>query len=55
MVIGIILPFSPFGGHLGLEPLGAWYFAWLALIIVSYIAVVQIVKTWYIRRYRGWL
>ncbi|MGH7655377.1 MAG: magnesium-translocating P-type ATPase [Gemmatimonadaceae bacterium] len=55
MVIGIILPFSPLGAHLGLEALGGWYFAWLALIIVSYIAVVQIVKTWYIRRYHGWL
>jgi P-type Mg2+ transporter len=55
MVIGMILPFSPLGGHLGLEPLSASYFLWLALIIGSYIALVQVVKEWYIRKFHAWL
>ena len=55
MVIGMILPFSPLGGHLGLEPLGATYFVWLFLILGSYIALMQVVKAWYMRKYHGWL
>jgi Mg2+-importing ATPase len=55
MVIGIILPFSPLGGHLGLEPLGATYFVWLFLILGSYIALMQVVKAWYMKKYHGWL
>lgn len=55
MVIGMILPFSPLGGHLGLEPLGGTYFVWLFLILGSYIALMQVVKAWYMKRYHGWL
>jgi Mg2+-importing ATPase len=55
MVIGIILPFSSLGPHLGLEPLGGSYFVWLVLILGSYIALMQVVKTWYIRRFASWL
>ncbi len=55
MVIGMILPFSPLGGHLGLEPLGGSYFVWLFLILGSYIALMQVVKAWYIRRFHAWL
>ncbi|MFI5230935.1 MAG: magnesium-translocating P-type ATPase [Gemmatimonadales bacterium] len=55
MVIGMILPFSPLGSHLGLEPLGATYFVWLFLILGSYIALMQVVKAWYMKKYHGWL
>jgi Mg2+-importing ATPase len=55
MVIGIMLPFSPLGGHLGLEPLSGSYFIWLVAILGSYIALMQVVKGWYIRKYHGWL
>ncbi len=55
MVIGMILPFSPLGSHLGLEPLSASYFVWLALILGSYIALMQVVKGWYIRKFHAWL
>ncbi len=55
MVIGMILPFSPLGGHLGLEPLGGSYFVWLFLILGSYIALMQVVKAWYMKKYHGWL
>ncbi len=55
MVIGMILPFSPLGSHLGLEPLSGSYFVWLVLILGSYIALMQVVKAWYIRRFHAWL
>ena len=55
MVIGIILPFSPFAVHMGLQALPGMYFFWLALIVGAYIALTQLVKTWYIRRYHAWL
>jgi Mg2+-importing ATPase len=55
MIIGMILPFAPLGGHLGLEALSGGYFVWLALILGSYIALMQVAKTWYIRRFRTWL
>jgi Mg2+-importing ATPase len=55
MVIGMILPYSSLGPHLGLEPLGGSYFIWLVLILGSYIALMQVVKTWYIRRFASWL
>ncbi len=55
MVIGMILPFSALGSHLGLEPLSGSYFVWLVLILGSYIALMQVVKAWYIRRFHAWL
>ncbi|HXD24137.1 MAG TPA: magnesium-translocating P-type ATPase [Gemmatimonadaceae bacterium] len=55
MLIGMVLPFLPLGSHLGLEPLGPSYFAWLLVILGSYIALMQVVKAWYMRKYHGWL
>ena len=55
MVIGMVLPFSPLGVHMGLEPLPGIYFLWLAVIVGAYIALTQVVKQWYIRRYHAWL
>ncbi len=55
MVIGMVLPFSPLGVHMGLTPLPAIYFLWLALIVTAYIALTQVVKVWYIKRYNAWL
>ncbi len=55
MVIGMILPFSALGANLGLEPLRASYFVWLVLILGSYVALMQVMKGWYIRRFHAWL
>ncbi len=52
---GIILPFSVFGSKLGLQPLPASYFAWLFVMLLSYGALVQVVKGWYIRKFATWL
>jgi P-type Mg2+ transporter len=55
MAIGIAIPFSPWGHHIGLVPLPAAYFYWLAATLLSYCLLTQLIKVWYIRRYRIWL
>jgi P-type Mg2+ transporter len=55
MAIGIYLPFSPIGEHLGLVDLPLAYFAWLAAILLSYCTLTQIVKRFYIARFHQWL
>jgi len=36
MAIGIYLPFSPLGAHVGMVPLPSTYFPWLVGILLSY-------------------
>jgi Mg2+-importing ATPase len=55
MAIGIYLPFSPIGAHLGLVPLPMAYFAWLVGILLGYCILTQLVKRFYIRRFGQWL
>jgi len=51
MALAISLPFTPAGPGLGLVPLPAAYFGWLALILAGYCLLTQRVKTWFIQRY----
>jgi P-type Mg2+ transporter len=51
MVVGALLPFTPFGHSLGMVPLPLRFFGWLALILPAYMVLAQIVKTGFIRRY----
>jgi Mg2+-importing ATPase len=55
MAIGIYLPFSPLGEHLGMVPLPPSYFPWLAGILLSYCVLTQLVKRLYIHRFGQWL
>lgn len=55
MAIGIIIPFSPFGKAIGLEPLPINYFPWLVGILLSYCILTQLIKNWYIKRFIKWL
>jgi Mg2+-importing ATPase len=55
MVIGMLIPYSGLGARIGMVPLPGIYFAWLALTLVSYCVLTQLVKTIYIRRYKRWL
>jgi Mg2+-importing ATPase len=43
------------GAKLGLQPLPLSYFGWLALILLSYSVLTQVVKGWYLRRFGSWL
>jgi Mg2+-importing ATPase len=55
IAIGIAIPFTPFGTSIGLSPLPLSYFGWLMLILFSYCALTQLVKTVYIRHFHRWL
>lgn len=46
-----IIPFTKVGSILGLAPLPAIYFPWLALIIVLYMALATLLKNLYVKRY----
>ena len=51
MAIGAWLPFSPLATFLGLVPLPAVFFAWLALFTLLYSVLTHLVKTWFYRRF----
>jgi len=55
MAIGIYLPFSPLGEHVGMMPLPMSYFPWLAGILFGYCILTQLVKRLYIHRFGQWL
>jgi Mg2+-importing ATPase len=51
MAIGLSLPFTPLASSVGLVPLPAAYFGWLALILLAYAVLTQLVKRWFLRRH----
>lgn len=55
MAVGILIPFTPFGASIGLQPLPWTYFPWLVGILLSYCVLTQLVKNWYIRKFVRWL
>lgn len=55
MIIGILIPFSPFAAGLKLQPLPLSYFPWLVGILLSYCLLTQFVKNWFIKRFNTWL
>ena len=46
-----ILPYTPLGGKIGLSPLPGIYFLYLIGVVAAYMALVTMVKKWYIRKY----
>jgi len=55
MVIGLVIPFTPFGAALGMVPLPMRYFGWLWAILGAYCLLTQAIKMWYIRIFGKWL
>jgi Mg2+-importing ATPase len=55
IVIGMLIPYSSLGAKIGMVPLPPAYFAWLALTLVSYCVLTQLMKLIYMRRYGRWL
>ncbi len=53
MGIGAWLPYSPFAGELGMVPLPAVYWAWIAGFLIAYALLTHAVKTWFFNRYGG--
>jgi len=55
IIIGMLIPFTPVGSKLGMVPLPGVYFGWLALTVLTYCVLTQLVKLVYIKRYGRWL
>lgn len=55
MIIGIYLPYSPFADSLKLVPLPSIYFMFLLAILLSYCILTQLVKSWFIKKFKYWL
>jgi Mg2+-importing ATPase len=55
MGVGLYLPYSTLGAAVSLVRLPATFFVWLAVTLLSYGALTQLVKTWYMRRFHAWL
>ncbi len=53
MAVGILMPMGPFAHYFKLQALPAAYFAVLAAILVGYMALTQLMKGYYNRRF-GW-
>ncbi|WP_050465795.1 magnesium-translocating P-type ATPase [Herbaspirillum autotrophicum] len=53
MCIGIILPMSSAAHYFKLQALPLTYFPWLIVILMGYAALIQVMKSWYSKRY-GW-
>ncbi|HMD88962.1 MAG TPA: magnesium-translocating P-type ATPase [Anaerolineaceae bacterium] len=49
--IGAYLPFSPLASLLGFTALPPSYWLYLLAMLLSYIALTQVVKTWFVRRF----
>jgi len=55
IVIGMILPYTAIGTKIGMMEMPTVYFGWLALTVLAYCALTQVMKLVYIRRYGRWL
>ncbi|MFI9385592.1 HAD-IC family P-type ATPase [Kutzneria sp. NPDC052558] len=50
--LGLLLPFT---GLFGLVPPPATYFPWLTTVVIGYCVLVQVVKSFYVRKFTAWL
>lgn len=55
MAVGIIIPFTKFGSYIGLTPLPLSYLPWLAVTLIAYCVLTQLIKEWYIKKFKRWL
>jgi Mg2+-importing ATPase len=53
VAVGAWLPYSPIAGALGLVALPGLYWLLLAGMLVCYIVLTQLVKTWFVRRFES--
>ncbi len=52
ILVGTLLPYTPFSKQLGMTPLPPVYFAFLIAVVLSYITLTTVVKKFYIKRYK---
>lgn len=53
ILLGILLPYTPVGASLNLQPLPGIFFAWLASILVGFAILTQLMKRFFVKRF-GW-
>jgi Mg2+-importing ATPase len=51
VAVGAYLPYSPLAGVLGFVPLPWTYWLWLLAMLIVYVILTQIVKTWFYRKF----
>jgi len=51
VAVGAYLPYSPLAGWLGFTPLPWSYWLWLLGMLVAYVLLTQVIKTWFYRRF----
>lgn len=49
--VGVWLPYSPFAHALGFTPLPMAYWPWVAGILLGYLTLAHLMKTWFIKRF----
>jgi Mg2+-importing ATPase len=50
MLIGAVLPYSPLAGPLGFVPLPWLFWVLLAITLVCYVALTQVIKSWMVKK-----
>jgi P-type Mg2+ transporter len=55
MLIGCLIPFSPFGKTVGMVHLSVTYWPFLAATLLAYCLLTQFCKLLYIRKFKEWL
>lgn len=55
LAIGWTLPYTKLGAIVGMVPVPLIYFVYIAFVIIAYCTLTQLVKMWYIKRYKNWL
>ncbi len=51
VTVGAVLPYSPLAGVLGFVPLPPLYWLLLAAMLLCYVVLTQLVKTWFVKRF----
>ena len=50
MCVGLTIPLTPLGTYLGFTQLPMLYYPLLAITLLCYVVLTQLVKTWLLRR-----
>jgi Mg2+-importing ATPase len=51
VTIGLVIPFTPLGRYFKFVTPPPMYFVALAIIVASYLFMMQFVKSWFIKKY----
>jgi len=55
ILIGLLVPYTGIGAKIGMTTLPPAFFGWIALTVLTYAVLTQLVKLVYMRRYGRWL